>query len=71
LLRDKLMAFRDGDIADFAHLAAIPYTDLVTVDRRIADILGKVFRKLGQRESKADLSARVFTKLSDMLAAVG
>jgi hypothetical protein len=62
------MAFQDGDIADVAHIAAAPYVDLLTVDKRIADLLGKVFQKLRQRDARADLSGRAFTKLDDLLA---
>ena len=69
LLRDKSTAFQDGDIADFAHIAALPYTDFLTVDKRIADLLRNVFQRLRQCEARADLSGRVFKKLGDLLAA--
>jgi len=69
LLKDRSMAFQDGDIADFAHIAALPYADVLTVDKRIADLLGKVLRRLKQCDAKADLSGRVFKRFSDLLAA--
>ncbi len=66
--RDKLRPFEEGDIADFAHIAALPYADCVTVDKRIADLLGKVFRKLRTNHSQADLSHKVFANVADLLA---
>jgi len=68
LRRDKGMALQEGDLADFAHIAAIPYADLSTVDKRIADLLGKVFEKLGKQDARTDLSGRVFTNVADVLA---
>jgi hypothetical protein len=62
------MALQDGDIADFAHIAAIPYADLSTVDKRISDLVSKAFQKLRKNDVRADLSSRVFTKLDDVLA---
>lgn len=68
LLRDKSMAFQDGDIADFAQIASLPYVDVLTVDKRIADLLSKVFQKLRQRDVRADLSGKVFTDLQHLVA---
>jgi hypothetical protein len=68
LRRDKAMALQAGDVADFAHITAIPYADVVTVDKRIADLVSKAFQKFRDNALKADLSSRVFTKLDDVLA---
>lgn len=62
------MVFQEGDIADFAHIAAIPHVEFATVDRRINDVVSKVFRKLGQRRPQVDLSARVCPNVSALLA---
>jgi hypothetical protein len=66
--KDEAMPLQDGDIADFAQIAAIPYADLSTVDKRISDVVRKAFRKLGKNDAKTDLSSRVFTKIDDVLA---
>ena len=68
LLKDRSLAFQNGDIADFAHIAALPYADFSTVDKRIADLLGKVFRRLQKCDGKADLSGRIFKRVGDLLA---
>jgi hypothetical protein len=70
LRRDNAMVMQEGDIADFAHITALPYVHYATVDKRIGDFLGKVLRKLGQNQSSPFLSARVFTRLEDLLAQV-
>jgi hypothetical protein len=67
-LRDKVRPFEEGDIADFAHIAALPYADFVTVDKRIADLLGKVFQKLRSNHPGADLSHKVFRNVTRLLA---
>jgi hypothetical protein len=67
LRRDKGMALQDGDIADFAHIAAIPYSDLSTVDKRIADLVSKAFHKLREIDVRADLSRRVLRNLDEVL----
>ena len=70
LRRDNGMALQDGDIADFAHITALPYAHYATVDKRIGHLLGKVFRKLGQSRPNSIQSDRVFTKLDDLLSTV-
>jgi hypothetical protein len=67
LLKDRSNPVQDGDIADFALIAAVPYVDRLTVDKRIGDVLHKVFRKVGKMNTAADLSERVFTKISKLL----
>jgi hypothetical protein len=69
-LRDRSRPFEDGDIADFAHITALPYVDLLTVDKRIADLLSKVFKKIRSNHPQADLSQRVFAKVGNLLAQV-
>ncbi len=68
LLKDKSMPVQDGDIADFTLMPTIPYVDRITVDKRIGDILRKVFQQLRQRNANADMSTRVFTRLVDLFA---
>jgi hypothetical protein len=70
LRRDCGMPLQEGDIADFAHITALPYSDYATVDKRIGDLVGKVFRKLGQSPSRGIPAARVFTNIQDLLAHV-
>jgi len=69
-LRDTVRPFEEGDIADFAHIAALPYVDFATVDKRIADLIGKVFRKLRANHPRADLSHKVFAKVERLMVQV-
>ena len=66
--RDKARPFEDGDIADYAHITAIPYVDLITVDKRIAHLLAKTFRKLRANHLETDLSSKGFARVADLVA---
>jgi hypothetical protein len=68
MVKDTTRPFEDGDIADFAHIAALPYADFTTMDKRIADLTKSVARRLGINHPQADLSNRVFAKVGDLLA---
>ena len=56
-----------GDIPDFNHIAAIPYADYVTVDRRIAHYCGAVARKLKKLNAEIDYDRRIFTSVGKLL----
>ena len=66
-MRDKSRPFEDGDIADYAHISALPYVDVATVDKRIGNLLKAVFRKLRANHPKVDLSDRVFINVSELM----
>src|SRR5260370_27574984 len=44
-VNDRSLRFGDGEIADFAHIAALPYVYPLTVYNAIDDLLQKVCRK--------------------------
>jgi hypothetical protein len=60
-----------GDIPDFAHIAAIPYVDYITVDRRIAHYCRTVGRKLRARSPAIKYEGRIFESLQKLLADSG
>ena len=68
-LRDGSAELQDGDVADFIHIAAIPYVDCAAVDHRIADLIGKASRMLRQRNPAADVSGKVFPSPQALFAA--
>ena len=57
-----------GDIPDFAHIAAIPYVDYVTVDRRMAHYCRAAARRLKTLSPAIKYEARVFASLPKLLA---
>jgi len=56
-----------GDIPDFAHIAAIPYADYITVDRRIAHYCLAVIKKLGGMNAKINYDRRIFGSLEKLI----
>jgi hypothetical protein len=66
LLNDRRNKFQDGDIADFTILSSIPYVDMITVDKRISDILYKTLKVL-HKHIDTDLSARVFASTKNLM----
>jgi len=68
LRRDERMPLQGGDIADFAHLAAVPNVDIATVDKRIADLANKACRKIGKAHARADFSSRIYTSINEVVS---
>ena len=68
LRRDETMRLQEGDIADFAHLAAVPYVHVATVDKRIADLATKASKKLGRNDTRADFSGKLFKNVDEILS---
>lgn len=69
LVKDHALEFQDGDIADFAHIAALPYVDVLTVDKRIGDLVTKTFQTLRKTRPSTDLSSRVFRNVESVVRA--
>jgi hypothetical protein len=58
---------KDGDLLDFAHIPAIPYTDAITMDRRMTDYATRVSRRLQAEYSYTNHAERIFPKLAPLL----
>jgi len=58
---------KNSDIPDFAHLSAIPYVDLATLDRRMIHYCAAVVRKLQGQGLKTDYARYVYPSLSHLL----
>lgn len=69
LVKDHKLRFNDGDIADFAHIAAIPYVDVLTVDKRIEDLVRKSFETLRKSHPATKTSCRVFRNVESVMRA--
>jgi len=69
LAKDHELRFQDGDIADFAHIAAIPYVDVVTVDKRIEDLVRKSLQTLRKSHLPTEPSCRVFRNVESLMRA--
>jgi hypothetical protein len=61
---------KDSDIPDFAHLNAIPYVDLATLDRPMIHYLAAVVRKLQGQGLQTDYARYVYPSLSCLLNGV-
>jgi hypothetical protein len=70
-VNDHSLKFGDGDVADFAHIAALPYVDVLTVDKRIDNLLQMVFRKYRTSPWAPDMAASVFRSIDDVLNKFG
>jgi len=68
LRKDERMPLQGGDIADFAHLAAVPYVEIATVDKRIADLAKKACRKIGKAQARADFSSSIVTSIQEVVS---
>jgi hypothetical protein len=67
MVNDKSLRFDDGDIADFAHIAALPYVDILTVDKRIDDLLKKVLQKFKATAWAPVLQQNVFRNIGQVM----
>jgi hypothetical protein len=69
MVNDKNLRCDDGDIADFAHIAALPYLDVLTVDKRIEDLLKKVFQKHRTTTWAPIMAGKVYRNIDSVLKA--
>jgi hypothetical protein len=58
---------QDSDLLDFAHVPATPYVDAITMDRRMADYVKRVGRRLAKNYDSENYANRIFTKLGLLL----
>lgn len=57
---------KDGDIGDFSHMAALPYVDLMTMDRRACTYARQAFRAAG-----LPYDSRILSDVGDLIRALG
>jgi hypothetical protein len=70
-MNDHSLKFGDGDVADFAHIPALPYVDALTVDKRIENLLQMVFRKYRTTSWAPDMAAMVYRDIDAVLKKFG
>jgi hypothetical protein len=58
-----------NDISDFAHVAAVPYVDAITMDHKTADLCRRVSMRLSKAHPGIKYEERVFCSLKDFLHA--
>ena len=61
---------KNGDIPDMAHIAALPYVDLLTLDRRMMNYATHVGAKLLKNISAPPYQTRLFRSLAEMLPVI-
>ena len=66
-MNDHNLKFGDGDVADFAHIPALPYVDVLTVDKRIENLLKMVLKRHRTSEWAANMAAKVFRNIDAVL----
>ncbi len=57
---------KDGDIPDMAHIAALPYVDFLTLDRRMMNYATHIGSKLLKNISSPPYQTRLFRSLAEM-----
>ena len=58
-----------NDIFDQAHVLAVPYVDVITMDRNTADLCRRVSRRLKKSYPAINYEERIFTSLKELLDA--
>jgi hypothetical protein len=69
LMNDLRKTVTANDISDFAHVAAVPYVDVITMDHTTADLCRRVSRRLRRNHPTIRYEERIFCGLQDLLDA--
>lgn len=69
LMNDLSKTVTANDISDFAHVAAVPYVDAVTMDHSTADLCRRVSKRLSKAHPSIKYEKRIFSSLKDLLHA--
>jgi len=69
LMNDLGKAVTANYISDFVHVAALPYVEMVTMDRTTADLCRRVSRRLRKNHPAIRYEQRIFSGLGELLDA--
>jgi hypothetical protein len=69
LMNDLRKTVTGNDISDFAHVAAVPYVDVITMDHTTADLCRRVSRRLRRNQPTIRYEERIFSGLQALLDA--